>query len=185
MIRTIELEGMLDVALATAVGALQAHRVARLARAHRLPQPRRRALARAHARPTTGPTARPSSTTSRSPSACSSHRSASTDERSPVSHQAATTRRQRRRRRTTRLRRALRGQPHRARGAVLTSRSARTARSASATAAGPPSAARCAMYINGRYRLACQTNVSQLHAGDDHRSSPCRTCRWSRTSSAT
>ena len=24
----------------------------------------------------------------------------------------------------------------------------------------------CAMYINGRYRLACQTNVSQLKGGD-------------------
>ena len=56
MMRTVELEGMLDVALATAAGRAGAHRVARLARAHRLPDARRRALAQAHAGALPAPT---------------------------------------------------------------------------------------------------------------------------------
>ena len=42
MMRTMELEGMLDVAMATALGAIERAGVARLARAHRLPGARRR-----------------------------------------------------------------------------------------------------------------------------------------------
>ena len=48
MIRTIELEGMIDVALAMAHGRPRPDRVPRLALPHRLHRPRRRQLAQAH-----------------------------------------------------------------------------------------------------------------------------------------
>ncbi len=50
LIRTIELDGMLDIALATATGALARTGVARLALTARLPDPGRRAVAAAHHR---------------------------------------------------------------------------------------------------------------------------------------